>query len=221
MPMVSSGKGQFKSMDQRKRYVWWEKTVEYAFLAKTLGQNRYAIGPLDGNIETNMGDAIALTKLDYGIVEFKRDWGSISTEAEKYSDGEVSDYRHWCAHVMDAPTRKLIKEGDEPHSIVYGFLSKHENRFIIDTRTSRYWWPEAHLEYPVLCHSRLFSVYLARLAEYRNTKSISGSTGGSIFGFDGSGQPVVHIDLETALRTYRFDYDYERDQIAGPISGIV
>lgn len=45
-------------------YLWWEKTVEYAYLAKSLRQNRY-IGPLDGNVETNMGDAIALTNLDY------------------------------------------------------------------------------------------------------------------------------------------------------------
>lgn len=207
-------------MNQRSRFVWWEKTVEYAYLAKTLGHARFAIGPLDGNIETNIGDAIAFSGLDYGIIEFKRDGASIASEAVKYGDGDVANYRHWREEVMDTPTRRLIQEGDEPHSIVFGYLGKLHGRIAIDTVTTRYWWPEQRLEHPKLCHSEIFSLYLGRLALFRNTKSISGSTGGSIFGFDGSGLPVVHIDLESALRTYRPDYDYKNDPVAGPIQGM-
>ncbi|CUX57103.1 MULTISPECIES: hypothetical protein [Agrobacterium] len=207
-------------MDQRNRFVWWEKTVEYAYLAKTLSHARFAISPLDGNIETNIGDAIALSGLNYGIIEFKRDSASIATEADKYGDGEVANYRDWCEEVMDRPTRRLIREGDEPHSIVFGYLGKLRGRIAIGTVTTRYWWPDQRLRHPKLCHSEIFSLYLGRLALVRNTKSISGSTGGSIFGFDGSGIPVVHIDLESALRTFRPDYDYKNDRIAGPIPGM-
>jgi len=166
-----------------------------------------------------MGDAIAQTDLDYGIVEFKRDFNSIPTEAEKYEgDG---DYRHWRHHVVDNSLRKAIPEGGEPHSLVYGLLVRDNNWLIIDTRTTPYWWPrrEDQLEQPIRCHSGLFSVYLKNLADYRNTKPISGSAGGSIFGFDGSGVPVVHIDLEVALRTYRADYDFPNEPVAGPILG--
>jgi hypothetical protein len=204
-------------MNEYRQFVWWEKTVEYAYLAKTLREAPFAISPLDGKIETNMGDAIANSGLSYGIVEFKRDSASIATEADKYGDGDVADYRLLREEVLDPSTRRFIAEGDEPHSIVYGYLEEFEGRIVIGTVTARYWWPELRLCRPIICKSEVFSLYLGRLALFRNTKSISGSTGGTIFGFDGSGSPVVHIDLESALRTYRFDYDYANDPIAGPI----
>ncbi|KRA61140.1 hypothetical protein [Rhizobium sp. Root651] len=204
-------------MNNCRQFLWWEKTVEYAYLAKTLRDASFAISPLDGNIETNMGDAIAASGLSYGIVEFKRDIASIATETDKYGDGNEPDYRKWRERVMDPSTRRFIPEGYEPHSLVYGYLGKTRGRPSIGTVTTRYWWPNLRLRRPKLCKSEVFALYLGRLALFRNTKSISGSTGGTIFGFDGSGSPMVHIDLESALRTYRSDYDYANDPVAGPI----
>lgn len=43
-------------MKQQKRFVnWWEKTVEYAFVQKHMGELAQAI-PLDGNQEQWWGD---------------------------------------------------------------------------------------------------------------------------------------------------------------------
>jgi hypothetical protein len=125
-------------MNNCSHFVWWEKTVEYAYLAKTLRGAPFAISPLDGNIETNMGDAIAASGLSYRIIEFKRDSASIATEADKYGDGDEADYRKWREEVMDPSTRRFIPEGYEPHSLVYGYLGKFRGRPAIGTVTTRY-----------------------------------------------------------------------------------
>ena len=50
---------------------WWEKTVEYYFILKCLGDS-ISIAPLDGHEERG-GDAILSSKHRWILIEFKKD----------------------------------------------------------------------------------------------------------------------------------------------------
>lgn len=64
--------------------IWWEKTVEYAFVRSCLSENDM-ITPFDGNHEV-MGDAIMNHKNRLVLIEFKRDLSLWRTEQIKFKD---------------------------------------------------------------------------------------------------------------------------------------
>lgn len=65
--------------------VWWEKTIEYAFLARVVKQiSGTFVGPLDGNAE-QAADTIFKTGNRWVIIEFKRGEGDLASEKSKFS----------------------------------------------------------------------------------------------------------------------------------------
>lgn len=85
------------------KLMWWEKTVEYAFVRAC--QRDWLAVPLDGDPE-RAGDALFGDGTVWLIVEFKKDREAIGAEAKKYKD-------------FDNAARQL-KERDAHHLIVYG-----------------------------------------------------------------------------------------------------
>ena len=94
---------------------WWEKTVEYFFLAEYLSRN-YRISPLDGNLERDSGDALVNSKGKFVLIEFKRDEASIASEVRKFK-GEKGyhDIRQELLLEKAVPPRS-----DAHHLLIFG-----------------------------------------------------------------------------------------------------
>lgn len=74
----------------KKGLIWWEKTVEYAFVLQHLS-GATAL-PFAGKPEQAWGDLLVRGALnDVCLVEFKRTKGSINSEFDKYPDFLVDD----------------------------------------------------------------------------------------------------------------------------------
>ncbi|MBE4194917.1 hypothetical protein HJ093_16825 [Vibrio parahaemolyticus] len=59
---------------------WWEKTVEYRFVADTYSKKMFnLLAPLDGDVE-RIGDAVAAKDSKYYIIEFKKSLSELSGE---------------------------------------------------------------------------------------------------------------------------------------------
>lgn len=192
------------------KYLWWEKTVEYTYLANLFIETGFAISPLAGKLETNIGDAIVNSSYHFGIIEFKKKYEDINSESRKYNNG-FENYGDNLMLIMDTESRLYIHKGEEPHSIVYGELEENTEykTTFLKAVVARYWFPKSTLSQPCVLDSARFLLYLEKLAAHRKTKEVNSSSGGSIFGFDNSGTPMVHIDLSHALKVY--DPKYVRD----------
>lgn len=106
-------------------YIWWEKTVEYAFVREILPSAAEAF-PLAGDVEKSFGDLLIALNATCRLIEFKRDKDAIQSEKKKFP-----------AFVLDSAKKKvmngkfvdllqqtfpeLIKcEGSKAHFFVYG-----------------------------------------------------------------------------------------------------
>lgn len=84
---------------------WWEKTVEYKFIALCLKGDKLKLAPLDGNKE-RAGDAIFLHNNKWVLIEFKKDTQSIDSEKKKFKNFNVAKFD--------------LQDQDSHHFIVYG-----------------------------------------------------------------------------------------------------
>lgn len=96
---------------------WWEKTVEYYFIQKYVG-NRMFVAPLDGK-EEKAGDAIFSSNQKWMLIEFKRDIESINNEKKKFVDYENA--------------KSCLQSQDSHHCIVYG--KELDNVFSLEVET--------------------------------------------------------------------------------------
>ncbi|MNH01444.1 hypothetical protein D3C79_606640 [compost metagenome] len=101
-----------KKQEILMEYFWWEKTVEYLFVQKHI-EIEMAVAPL-GGIQEKGGDAILEKNDRWVLIEFKKDYSSLSSEAEKFSPGKY-----------DEAKEKLASRGRH-HFLVYGSLNKSE-----------------------------------------------------------------------------------------------
>ncbi|WP_053160412.1 hypothetical protein [Pseudomonas protegens] len=88
--------------------MWWEKTVEYAFVQRfmpTSSADESFLAPLDGNHE-KAGDAILALQSTLVLIEFKRARKDLKSEASKFFN-------------YDDAKRELRKK-DNHHLLVYG-----------------------------------------------------------------------------------------------------
>ncbi|GAA5784861.1 hypothetical protein [Chitiniphilus shinanonensis] len=99
--------------------IWWEKTVEYAFifhLSRIIPtQTQGFIAALDGNHEA-AGDVIGALGEKWIMIEFKRNINSITDE--RRNKFEPNQYEI-------AQTK--LKDRDNHHLIIYGKLDEQEN----------------------------------------------------------------------------------------------
>ncbi|MYN15078.1 hypothetical protein GSY71_18250 [Pusillimonas sp. TS35] len=106
--------------------MWWEKTVEYAFVRNILPRISFAF-PLDGNAEKAFGDLLLSDGTQFRLIEFKAQKNSIQDERKKWgftSENYPTEYK--------APFQALLKkyhpeitnyEGHHAHWLIYGSAS--------------------------------------------------------------------------------------------------
>lgn len=95
---------------QTKLPIWWEKTVEYKFVAELALANRLAFAaPLSGKQERTAGDTTIGHADKFILIEYKRTKNHIHSEHEIFHNFEEA--------------RELFKDA-EHHLVVYGFLSQ-------------------------------------------------------------------------------------------------
>lgn len=89
--------------------IWWEKTVEYKFIAELALANKLAFAaPLSGRHERTAGDTIIGHADKFILIEYKRTEDDIQSEQEIFLNYKEA--------------LKIFKD-TEHHLIVYGYLS--------------------------------------------------------------------------------------------------
>lgn len=86
------------------KFVWWEKTVEYAFVLDTKKSFNFA-APLAGQYE-RAGDGIFARGSKLVLIEFKRNRAALASEHEKFRDFKSA--------------AALLEKDDAHHFVVYG-----------------------------------------------------------------------------------------------------
>lgn len=190
--------------------LWWEKTVEYAYLSKTLPRPTHDLFPFAGPLERDVGDALAKKGENFGIIEFKRDEASIPSENKKfvYSDLEYGKN----LQLMRQWGMKGIESGKEPHVVIFGKATKwndsawseqnsssNEGRYFLDVVIKDYWKPKNPLATIKMIDCDSFTVYSKFLAMARKPSENGSFGGGVAIGYDRAGQMVSCIDLEQLL----------------------
>ncbi|PQK87695.1 hypothetical protein [Pantoea ananatis] len=112
----ASSDNQEASKETDAEYTWFEKTVEYKFVleAKKLWGIDF-LAPLDGSAE-RIGDALLEKGTKSFIVEFKKDLKSMSSELDKYKDGNAG-YLLTCQELAENGLHLF-----NAHYMVGGFL---------------------------------------------------------------------------------------------------
>lgn len=86
---------------------YWEKTVEYAFLALAIKQGKADFAaPLSGKLERGAGDAMFAKDSCYILVEFKADASGMAAEKSKFLNYDIA--------------KKALETKDHHHFFLYG-----------------------------------------------------------------------------------------------------
>jgi len=101
---------------------WWEKTVEYLFVAEATRSEKLSfLAPLDG-AEERASDAIFSSDNRWLLIEFKRDLNSINDERKKF--------------VRFADAKAALSSRSAHHHLIFGHI--HDNQtstLALDTAT--------------------------------------------------------------------------------------
>ncbi|MGZ9666303.1 hypothetical protein ACXX9E_09415 [Pseudomonas sp. GNP014] len=103
--------------------MWWEKTVEYAFVQRFMplsSTKEYFLAPLDGDHE-KAGDAIFGQQSTFVLIEFKRAHNDLKSEIDKFFD-------------YDSAKRESL-EKDSHHLLVYGVAGKKKTNLDLQAQT--------------------------------------------------------------------------------------
>lgn len=183
-------------------YLWWEKTVEYAFLEQFLAEsNLTKITPLAGPIERDLGDAVLNDADFWGVVEFKRCKADSSSEIDKFDKeftkrNGIKSYTDYYIHLCNLYEEDGVA-GGEPHIIVYGAIAGNNIQPIAmdywqrnDKKLENVCWHDM----PMLSRDQ-FRDYVRVLSHFREPSANGEFRGGIMLGFDGGGNFVRAIDL--------------------------
>jgi len=140
---------------------WWEKTVEYYFIQKHVGDNMF-IAPLDGK-EEKAGDAIFSANQKWLLIEFKRNKKSINSEKDKFEDYEKA--------------KSCLQSKDGHHCIVYGQELDDVFSVAIETYFSK---SSRYLIGDMLNHGVYFDQFNEYLNQFLSFKSSNSCSGGGI-----------------------------------------
>lgn len=156
------------------KYFWWEKTVEYLFVQKHI-EIEMAIAPL-GGIQEKGGDAILEKNDRWILIEFKRDYESLSSEADKFAPGKYNE------------AKEKLKTRGKHHFLVYGYLNKSE----LDLKAQHYFDSKEIAISELIKEGTNETDFLSYYHEFiACKKSKDGSSGGGItcvVGVDSSGK---------------------------------
>ncbi len=161
---------------------WWEKTVEYMFVKNYINIDSF-IAPLDGD-EEKAGDAIFCDTEHYILIEFKKDFKSISNEYKKFVDFNKA--------------KKLLVNEDDHHIIIYGEIINND----LDLKAQTYFSKKSLSKFDKIfkngIESEKFRLYLDNFLSFKKTKKskITSESYGLIAGVtnDGNISKFVTID---------------------------
>lgn len=194
--------------------IWWEKTVEYAYLNHYFVKNSISIAPLAGPVERYIGDAITKSRNEFCIIEFKKSNSEINRERDKFIKDETCKYyTEFLSKIQKELTSPGIR-GREPHYLVYGELQGRR----ISPVTIDYWRrhkdkyrgkdiPQEQRKLP----SSLFLEYVSALSKYRLPPESGSVGGGIVLSFDISGKIQEFIPLAALIKALRPNYRTEID----------
>jgi len=192
-------------------FTWWEKSVEYTFIAEMVKHKMFVwAAPLGGNAESALGDLLLNYNGRMRLIEFKRDADSLKSEYKKYSLEEEAEKQE---EAYRSAERDLDKcSGKAAHGLVYGEAAEGELKLSatsywgeVDPRGVIDWIHESGAE------QAEFEEYIQRLSILRFSKSEvsegTGSSGSRSFvvgsGRDGSRftlELVDYVNLRPALK---------------------
>lgn len=144
---------------------WWEKTVEYLFVAEVVRSGRLFIAPLDG-MEERAGDAIFSADNRWLLIEFKRDLNSINDERRKFD--------------RFADAKAALSSHSVHHHLIFGHILDNQTS-TLTLRTATYFGGKAaSLDLKELLCSGIdvteFRKYVTTFTSFK--KSAKGSSGG-------------------------------------------
>jgi hypothetical protein len=186
-----------KKSGSSNKFVWWEKSVEYAFIAEMVRLDMFRwVAPIAGNQETALADAIANWNGKLLLIEFKRDIDSLKSEYEKYTVEKGTDAI--IAAYLTAQGIMSKYDGITGHGLIYG--EEKQNALLL--RATPYWNnenPVAAFEWCDKSGVSLtdFEEYLVVLSGLRGAASntSNGSSGSRSFVI-GIGKNKQHFSLE-------------------------
>ncbi|MFS1934519.1 hypothetical protein [Vibrio splendidus] len=159
---------------------WWEKTVEYAYVKKYLGEYEF-IWPYDGKHESLSDSAIA-NGLTWSIIEFKSDLKWENAEKKKFEKHGSGKYLEAKLALMKNYAEGNANKGIAHHFIVYGELDSHNN---LSLKSERYFAAENKyiFEPTELVKKGIaltpFIKYVYEFNKWKNGGNNGGSGGGS------------------------------------------
>lgn len=199
----------------KEKLIWWEKSVEYAFIAQMVARDAFVwAAPLGGNTETALSDTILNWNGNVLLLEFKRDSGSFDSEHEKYvfnKKDSTSQGRKICFE--DAKKQLEVMDGASAHGLIYGELVDKQ----LMLRAVHYWdvaqfavsaldWCDAHG-----VKTEVLDAYCERLVGMRHSETkggrASGSSGSFVLGV-GKNNKSFFVEMEEYINL-RLEYKKE------------
>lgn len=199
-----------ESTKKEMRLVWWEKSVEWQFIALAVKDRPLALmAALDGDPEQALGDAIFGEGSKYVLIEFKKDHDALSSEKKKYADKNASTDAIKAAYEAAKAALENQKAAGA-HVLIYGESAEYPpgskqsqcpelSRFL-KLVAAPYWDPKP-LKEDVLTWCTTegvkhddFDPYLAELAARRVSEGTSGSRS-LVVAVSGSGKGTFTLDV--------------------------
>ncbi|MEO8410391.1 MAG: hypothetical protein ABI478_07450 [Propionivibrio sp.] len=180
-----------------KNIVWWEKSVEYTFIAEMVSRKMFVwAAPLGGNAESALADAVMNWDDDLLLIEFKRDVDSLKSEYKKYTletDDKETNSAYEIAKVV-----MCKHKGVGGHGLIYG--DQKDGKLLL--RAIPYWDTNDAIDALKWCDesgvsANAFDEYLVALSAFRfATSDTSGGSSGSRSFVVGVGKEGKQFTLE-------------------------
>lgn len=169
---------------------WWEKTVEYYFIRKFI-PDEMILSPLDGEQE-KAGDTFLSSNEKWVILEFKKDFKSLSSEKKKYKDYDL------------AVTE--LSPSDSHHFLIYGQITN--GKFGLGGKTYFSNSPVSKISdiFNAGKEKEAFISYLERLIAHKS--KIDESSGGSIGSYSFVAGISKDKKITSCMNLYEFGLDH-------------
>lgn len=190
---------------------WWEKSVEYCYLASKIVEGGKIIIPFAGPMERDLGDAVEVEGNLFEIVEFKSDESGFRSENSKFGDGKTY-FQKYYPKLLNYRDAKNLSFEILPHKFVYGVADGKR----LDYDEACY-WDTAELATGPAEESE-FLDYLKCFVAIRKPSEQGAASGSVVFGLDTelkivSCQPLEHL-LEALRMGRRFVFPSAKSKIA-------
>lgn len=169
---------------------WWEKTVEYYFIRKYIPEDMI-LSPLDGEHE-KAGDALLSNNEKWIILEFKKDFESLSSEKKKYKNYDLA--------------KTELSPMDSHHFLIYGQINNNKFSLAGNTYFSDNSVSTIDEIFKAGKEKKEFISYLEKLIEHKS--KISESSGGSVGSYSFVAGISNNNKVTSCMNLYEFGLDH-------------